>query len=140
MNEILKLKAFPASALLLMSLVFVSGVLFIFTFDNQLFFKLNILQLILLSIGGTFPFVILNSLYIMLFSIEDDSTGVWDDGQITLKFSGALLFGSLLSLPILYLPILIYNIHPYSFKYGLWTSVILEFIIWVKLILKKKMS
>lgn len=58
--DLLKLKAYPAAGLLLMAFALLSGVMFIFTFDNDLFFKLNFIQLILLSVSGTSPILLVN--------------------------------------------------------------------------------
>lgn len=129
MIDILKLKAFPAAGLLFMVFALLSGIIFIFVFNIDLFFKLNIIQLILLSVCGTAPLIVLNSIIVLIninCDIELDSS---EDINIGMRYSGTILFSSIWTMLVVYIPILAHVVVKLSFSYGFMISMIIEFII-----------
>ena len=130
MFDLTKIKAYSAGAILFLLLAFLSGVLFIFSFVNELFFQLCIFQLILLSIVGTAPIVVINILLFSIYLIDEDNQE-WDDEVILMKFNGAALFGSLFTFPVIYLPIIINLFFSTSFKFGILIAVVIEVIVWL---------
>ena len=129
MIDITKLKSLPTGGILFLTFALLSGVLFIFTFYNNLFFRLNIVQLILLSVVAIAPLVAINSLFVLMCLIDDKTNGQWTEQEIVKQFSGAVLFGSIISMGIVYTPIIIYATGPISFKIGLLIAGIAEFAI-----------
>ena len=77
-----------------------SGVLFIFSFSRELFFKTELAKLILLSISITTPFWLLNTLLVLTFSLWDNFNPFGDE------FQTGVIGGSIISIVIFYFPIL----------------------------------
>lgn len=110
MIDITKLKTMPAAALLLLVFALLSGVMFIFIAANDLFFKLSFFQLILLSIVGTSPLIVINSFLMLIEFITDEPIAPMADDEIYKTFSGALMFGSIISMGVIYVMVLDYLI------------------------------
>jgi len=84
--------------LLIVTLIF-PGILFVFSFNRELFLKLDLIKLILLGVAITTPIWLLNSFIMSIMSKEAISENE------NLQLTG--IVGSIISIPILYLPILI---------------------------------
>jgi len=126
MNEIFKLKGLTVVALLLLSSALLSGTLIIFTFAYDLFFKLTIFQLILLSIVGTMPVIVFNMFVISIAAVDVDDNNKLDNDELTNVFAGIGFSASFLSLLVFYFPILMYLIIPMKFKEGLFCAGMIE--------------
>jgi len=116
MIDITKLKTMPAAALLFLVFALLSGVMFIFIAANDLFFKLSFFQLILLSIVGTSPLIVINSFLMLIEFITDEPIAPMADDEIHKTFSGALMFGSIISMGVIYVMVLDYLIFTASVR------------------------
>lgn len=129
MVDLIKLKAFPAAGLLFMVFALLSGIIFIFTFNADLFFKLNIIQLVLLSVSGTAPLIVINSILVLININCDTELDSSEDVNIGMRYSGTILFSSILTMIVVYAPIFTYVVAKLSFSTGFIISMIVEFII-----------
>lgn len=132
--DLLKLKAYPAAGLLFMVFALLSGIMFIFTFDNNLFLKLNFIQLILLSVSGIAPILVFN-LFLIKNNLNADSElkSIVEHNEIEKIYSILLLYSSIITMIAVYFPIILYAFNKMSYKIGFLVILILELLFFVYL-------
>ncbi len=107
-----------------------AGILFIFIYSKDLFEKTDAIKLILLSMSLTIPTWIINSSIVVFF---DESKH--EDVNFSLQIFG--LIGSIISLPVLYIPILTKLFINISLQTGVIIGTSIEVIIILFLLFNK---
>lgn len=105
-----------------------AGILFVLVYSKELFIQTDTLKLLLLSFAITSPFWILNCFLISIFD-NDDKPNIEQDFQIY------GLLGSIISIPVIYTPILIKIFKDISLQIGIMSSISMELFIMIILIL-----
>lgn len=105
-----------------------AGNLFVLVYSKELFIQTDTLKLLLLSFAITSPFWILNCFLISIFD-NDDKPNIEQDFQIY------GLLGSIISIPVIYTPILIKIFKDISLQIGIMSSISMELFIMIILIL-----
>ena len=83
----------------------IPGILLLFLFREDLFWNIETLKLIMLSMGITMPVWVCNT-FLVTISIEDDNKSNTDD-SIKEDMQAEGLFGAIFSIPVLFLPALV---------------------------------
>jgi hypothetical protein len=110
-----------------------AGILFVLVYSKELFIQTDTLKLLLLSFAITSPFWILNCLIISIFDNEDKP-------NIERDFQLYGLLGSMVSIPVIYTPILIKIFKDISLQIGIMSSISMELFIMIILILSELKS
>ena len=119
----------PLNALAFMNLItsLFSGFMFLFLFKPNLFWQLDYLRLIIISISIPAPMVILNST--LLFFIFRNQAENLTSEVINEKIIGGLLMGSIFSIIILFTSFLLEFLFDWGVKSGVIIISILELIL-----------
>jgi len=108
-----------ATVVFIVVTIIISGVLFIFSFNRELFFKTELVKLILLSISITAPIWLLNTVLVLLFVkpiIPNDE-----------DLQGCVITGCIISIVVIYLPILVKFFFNITTHTGVIILLILQF-------------
>jgi len=111
-----------------------SGGLFIFCFDKDLFLDLDLARLALLSISVSFPLLIINAyIYIKFSDIETET-----DQDI--YFHAPVFYGSLLSFPVVYIPIITSFFWEINLKIAIAMIMGLQLLTFIAALIRKKLN
>mgnify|MGYP001190419250 CR=1 FL=1 len=110
-----------------------AGILFVFVYSKELFVQTDTLKLLLLSFAITTPFWILNSFITSLFDNRDEP-------NVEENFQLYGLFGSILTIPVIYTPIVIKIFKDISLQVGILSAVSMELLIIIILIFSELKS
>jgi hypothetical protein len=100
------------------------GILFVFIFNENLFIDTEIIKLTLLCISISFPIWFINSIFTYHKIYYNSDVLLKNDD---LQFASIL--GSFITIPILYIPILIKIFYNISLQVGIIISILLQIII-----------
>lgn len=114
--------------------IFLSGILFIFSFRNDLFFKLDTLKLIMLSASITCPIWLVNCLTVVLLSNKSLLKGADNNYLHFIGFAG-----SMFSIPVIYLPIIVHFYYRYPIGLAIGFILFLEAIVFFSVSLYGKL-
>lgn len=100
----LNLNALKITSWIMLILIFISVVcpsfLLIFSFNNDLFFKLETIKLLFIGLSITTPVWLLNSFLVVLFTTTENKDEDFEEQAIG-------MIGCLFSFPVFYIPILV---------------------------------
>ncbi len=131
--DINKIKSitFVAISLFMVSVI-CPGILFVFTFNKELFINTDVFKLVLLCISITFPVWLLNSMF-MLYIIHYDSPKELKNEDLQLLS----IIGSFLTIPVIYSPILIKMFFDISIQISIMINLTVELIILLSWLINK---
>jgi hypothetical protein len=130
-----KIKAFSAATFLqLICGVIVPGFLFLFIFKRDVFLSLDFFRLTTLAISITVPILIVNGI-IVLISLINDNKEFQDDNAFHRAIASTIYIGSALTIPVIYIPIIIGYFFNLTLRQGILTFIIAEAILVITFIL-----
>jgi hypothetical protein len=101
------------------------GIMFVFLFSRELFLETDTFKLILLSVSITTPIFLINSFLITLIQEPEINDNIDENLQIT------TIFGNIISLPIIYIPLIVKLFFDISLQCGVSIVIGLEFVIFL---------
>lgn len=110
-----------------------AGILFILVYSKELFIQTDTFKLLLLSFAITSPFWILNCFVVSIFD-NKDKPNIEEDFQLY------GLLGSIISIPVIYTPVLIKIFNDISLQIGIMSSISMELLVIIILILSELKS
>ena len=119
----------------------IPGILLIYVFHENLFLSMETMKLILLSIGISTPVWYLNTAIIMIATDDDKQ---YSDKELKHDMQLVGVLGSLITMPVLFFPVLFKLFIDIQLKTAFYIVVVLEVLVVVTLLLffnsKKKTS
>lgn len=110
------------------------GIMFVFLFSRELFIETDTFKLILLSISITMPISLINSLLIGLIQIDIINDNIDENLQLM------NIFGNIISLPIIYIPLIVKLFVDISLQCGVSIVIGLELAIFLIVYILNKLS
>ena len=105
------------------------GFLFIFIFDPKLFFSTDIFRLIVLAIAISVPLMMMNALIVLQLINAANKKDIIETQDSNVKQALILFLGSLVSMPVMCISILIGYFADMKVKQGVLTIIIAEIIL-----------
>ena len=100
------------------------GIMFVFLFSRELFLETDTFKLILLSISITAPISLINSFLTML--IQEAQTDAETNEEVDENLQLTTILGNLISLPVIYIPLVVKLFYDISLQFGVSIVIGLE--------------
>jgi len=110
------------------------GIMFVFLFSRDLFLETDTFKLILLSISITTPISLINSFLIGLIQKPERNDNIDDNLQLI------TIFGNVISLPIIYIPLIVKLFIDISLQSGVSIVIALEILIFTVAYIMHKLN
>ncbi len=124
--DIDKIKAFPVITFLtLFCGVFISGFLFIYVFNDEIFLSLDLFRLTALAVSITIPLFSING-FLILMGLTKDEENAPNNDAFHRAFAASMYLGSLMTIPVIYISILIGYFFELTEKQGILLAIIIE--------------
>lgn len=125
-----------AIILIVLAATLFPGILFIYIFNEDLFFKLETIELLLLSVSITLPVLLLNSYLYLAYSF--DFSGTISTEEMDRRFKIGAFFGGRYSIFMLYVTMAVGFFSKLSIIWGVIIMFGIELIFVVRLYIKNK--
>ncbi|WP_129024148.1 hypothetical protein [Flavobacterium sp. YO12] len=110
------------------------GIMFVFLFSKELFLETDTFKLILLSVSITMPISLVNSFLIGLLQEPERNDNLDDNLQLI------IILGNVISLPIIYIPLMVKLFIDISLQCGVSILIALEIIIFLLAYILNRLS
>ena len=128
-----KVKAFSVTTFLyLICGVFIPGFLFLYVFKRDIFLSLDLFRLTALAISITVPLFSVNG-FLILMALTKDEEGTPDEDGFHKVFASSIYLGSIMTIPVIYLSLLIGYFFKFTVSQGILTVIIIEIIMLIVL-------